>query len=136
MMNCEVSAVYNSYPQKMRESLLYLRELIYEVASDEEDEISIEETLKWNEPSYLTPNGSTIRLAWRKSKPEEYGIFFNCKTKLIPTFRELFSDRFSFEGDRAILFKIDDKIAIKELKYCILLSLTYHCRKHLTMLDE
>ena len=52
------------------------------------------------------------------------------------TFRVLFSDRFQFEGNRAIVFQKDDIIDVKALKYCILLSLTYHDRKHLNMLDD
>ena len=63
-------------------------------------------------------------------------MFFNCKTKLIETFRELFSDRFRFEGSREIIFQKDEDFDIKALKYCILLSLTYHDRKHLYMLDD
>ena len=128
-MNAQVLEVYNTYPDEIKEKLLYLRELIYAVASNEEEIQEIKETLKWNEPSYLTKGGSTIRLAWRKSNIDEYGIFFNCKTKLIPTFRELFNNKFTFEGDRAILFKLNDEVAVSEIKYCIFLALTYHRRK-------
>lgn len=78
-INPEVSAVYNSYPQKMKLKLLFLRQLIYDTATTMEEIGEIEETLKWGEPSYLTSkskNGSTIRLAWKESKQEQYSIFF------------------------------------------------------------
>ena len=61
-------------------------------------------------------------------------MYFHCKTKLIDTFRELYRDKFKFEGDRAIVFDEDDDIPIEELKHCIALAMTYHSRKHLPML--
>ncbi len=136
-----VSKVFDAYPDAVSERLLFLRQLIFETAS----EIGIndlEETLKWGEPSYLSKNGSTVRVAWRKTFPNEYGIFFNCKTSLIETFKEVYRDTFKFEGNRAILFTINtsdnnnshNEIPIEELKHCILLSLTYHSIKHLPML--
>jgi hypothetical protein len=140
-----VSEVFDTYPDAVSEQLLFLRQLIFETAS----EIGIddlEETLKWGEPSYLTKKGSTIRVAWRKSFPNEYGMFFNCKTTLIETFKEVYRESFKFEGNRAILFLINtnkndssnrdrhNEIPIEELKHCISLSLTYHSIKHLPML--
>ena len=130
-----VSEVFDAYPDAVGESLLFLRQLIFKTAS----EIGIndlEETLKWGEPSYLTKKGSTVRIAWRKSFPNEVGVFFNCKTTLVDTFKEVYRDQFKFEGNRAILFAItdNDKIPVEELKHCIALSLTYHSIKHLPML--
>jgi len=134
--NEAVRDVYNSYPEDIKSKVLYLRELIFEVASSEVSIKHIEETLKWNEPSYLSKNGSTLRVAYKVSKPMYYSMYFNCKTTLIKTFRELFSDRFTFVGNREIVFHKEDILDIEALKYCILLSLTYHDRKHLAMLDE
>lgn len=134
--NDSVSKKFDSYPDDMREKLLTLRELIYDVAKNEISIDAIEETLKWNEPSYISNNGSTLRIDWKKSKPNQYSMYFNCKTKLVETFRKLFSDRFQFEGNREIIFRKDDVSDQEALKYCILLSLTYHDRKHLVMLDE
>ena len=134
--NDDVKDKFDNYPSDMRQKLLKLRELIYYVAVNEDAITNIEETLKWNEPSYITENGSTLRIDWKKAKPNQYSIYFNCKTKLVETFRELFSDRFKFEGNREIIFHKDDVFDIEALKYCILLSLTYHDRKHLIMLDE
>jgi hypothetical protein len=134
--NSDVEKKFDNYPNDIRKKLLELREMIYDVAKHEKGIDKITETLKWNEPSYLTKNGSTIRIDYKKSKPNQYSMYFNCKTKLVKTCRELFSDRFSFEGEREIIFHKDDIIDTKALKYCILLSLTYHQRKHLPMLDE
>lgn len=129
----QVAQAFDSYPDKQREKLLNLRRLILDVAS----EIGIndlEETLKWGEPSYLTAKGSTIRVAWRKSSPQQYGIFFNCNTSLVETFREIYPDTFTYEDNRAIIFEINDQIPTKELIHCIDLSLRYHTIKHLPML--
>jgi len=131
-----VKKVFDAYPSDIRKKLLELRELIYEVATTEPTIQSMEETLKWNEPSYLTKNGSTLRIDWKPSKPNQYSMYVNCQTKLIATFIELFSDRFTFEGKREIVFQKEDVIDTEALKYCILLTLTYHDRKHLPMLDN
>jgi len=129
----QVAEVFNSYPELISEKLFELRQLIFETAlALDIDEI--EETLKWGEPSYLTKSGSTVRIAWRKSKPHEYAIFFNCKTSLIETFKEIYFDTFTFEGNRAILFNEADDIPVNALKHCIELSLRYHKIKHLPML--
>jgi len=135
-INNDVEEKYSSYPNDIREKLLKLREIIYDVAKNEDTIDNVEEALRWNEPSFITKNGSTIRIDWKKSKPNQYSIYFNCKTKLVETFKTLFSDRFSFEGNREIVFQKNDVIDLDALKYCILLSLTYHKRKHLHMLDE
>jgi len=136
--NIAVSDVFDSYPATASDKLLFLRQLIFETATNL-GITDLEETLKWGEPSYLTKNGSTIRLAWRKSFPDEYGIFFNCKTSLIETFKEVYPDIFKFEGNRAILFSInnkypDNEIPLDALTHCIKLSLTYRNIKHLPML--
>lgn len=132
--NPEVAVVFNNYPRHIRAKLMLLRQLVLETASETESIGSLEETLKWGEPSYLTRGGSTIRMGWKESKPEQYAMYFHCKTKLVDTFKELYNDKFKFKGNRAIVFSEDDEIPITELKHCILLSLTYHSRKNLPLL--
>ncbi len=126
--------MFDKYPEPMRKRIMFLRQLILETALNAEDVNKLEETLKWGEPSYLTKNGSTIRIAWKKTTPNQYFMYFHCKTKLVDTFKELYSDIFIFEGNRAIIFNENNEIPIKELKHCISLSLTYHLRKHLPLL--
>jgi len=134
--NIKVKEKFDSYPSNVKPKLHRLRELIFDVALKEHTIKNIEETLKWNEPSYITKNGSTLRIDWKKKNPDKYSMYFNCKTNLISTFKELFGDKFTFINNREISFCIDEKIDEGILKYCILLSLTYHDRKHLNMLDE
>ena len=133
----QVSAVFKTYPAFIQEKLLYLRKLIFETAAETKEVGPLLETLKWGEPSYLTAQsktGSTIRLGWKNSSPEQYAMYFNCKTRLVETFRELYPDLFNFEGNRAIIFKLGDDVPVNAVRHCIALSLTYHRRKHLGLL--
>jgi hypothetical protein len=130
----EVKEVFNAYPDNIRKKMMLLRQLVLETAEEIDSIKSIEETIKWGEPSYLSKNGSTIRMDWKKSKPDQYAMYFHCKTKLVDTFKELYKDKFNFEGNRANVFNIKDKVPVSELKHCISLSLTYHNIKHLPML--
>ena len=111
--------------------MLLLRELIIEVAKEIEAIASLQETLKWGEPSYLTKNGSTIRIDWKSKYPNQYAMYFKCTSRLVETFKTIFKDAFKFEEKRAIIFTMDEKIPTKELKFCIKAALTYHKVKHL-----
>lgn len=132
--NPEVAEVFNMYPKHMRQKLMHLRQLVLDTASETEGITTLEETLKWGEPSYVTKGGSTIRMGWKESKPDQYALYFNCNTRLVDTFKERYGNEFKFEGNRAIVFNESDVLPIDEVKHCILLSLTYHSRKHLLML--
>jgi len=132
--NLEVKKVFNTYPNNIRVKMMHLRQLVLDTAAEIDGVKSIEETLKWGEPSYITKHGSTVRMDWKKSKPDQYAMYFHCKTKLVDTFKELYKGQLKFESNRAIVFNINDKIPVNELKHCISLSLTYHTIKHLPML--
>lgn len=132
-----VHRVFTSYPAEVQEKLLFLRELIFRTAEEDQSIGLLEETLKWGEPAYLTTDsksGSTIRIGWKQSRPERYALFFNCKTRLIDTCREIYPDTFKFEKNRAIWFQLTDDIPAEAVQHCILLALTYHRRKKLHLL--
>ncbi len=126
-----IDSKFNNYPPIAREKLLALRKLILETASEIESIKSIEETLKWGEPSYLVKKGSTLRIDWKSKAPDQYAMYFKCTSKLIPTIRSIFKDKFEYEKNRAIVFKMDDTVPAKELKTCIKFALTYHQVKEL-----
>ena len=132
--NLSVARKFQSYPEDFRRKLMHLRQLILDVASVTADIGDLEETLKWGEPSYLAQGGSTVRIDWKESNPEFYAMYFNCNTKLVDTFKEIYSDSFNFEGNRAIVFHKKDKVPTRALKHCIALSLQYHKLKHLPLL--
>ncbi|MFZ6775455.1 DUF1801 domain-containing protein [Undibacterium sp. Ji83W] len=129
-----VAQVFGNYPSLIRQKLMRLRQLILDTASEYKLASTLEETLKWGEPSYLVKTGSTIRIDWKSARPEQYAMYFHCQTSLVDTFKQLYADKLTFEGNRAIIFHQDDEVAIDEVRHCILLALTYHDRKHLPML--
>ncbi|WP_425637656.1 DUF1801 domain-containing protein [Algoriphagus yeomjeoni] len=129
----EVAAVFSKYPDSVRNKMLNLRRLVLEVA-EEIGLSSLEETLKWGEPSFLAKKGSTIRMDWKAKNPDQYAMYFKCTSKLVPSFRLAYAEVFDYEGNRAIVFKMDEEIPETELKNCIKTALTYHQVKQLPML--
>jgi hypothetical protein len=118
-----------AYPPGMRRKLMRLRRLILDTAARTDGVGEIEETVKWGEPAYVTSkskSGSTVRIGWKKSKPSQYAVYFNCQTMLVDTFRTLFPNDFKYEGNRAIVFGEDDVVPVRELSFCIAAALTYH----------
>lgn len=128
----DVKRTFASYPDPVRTRLLVVRDLIL-VTADELDGVgAIQETLKWGQPSYLTPEtgaGTTIRIApTRRGSTHDYGLYVHCRTSLISTFRVMFGDVFDYERDRGLLFRTGDGLPTDELRQCIGLALTYHRR--------
>lgn len=125
---------FSAFPPTVRDRLLFVRRLIFEAASESGLDGKVEESLKWGEPSYRTRHGSTLRLDWKAATPDRYFVYFHCRTGLIDTFRELYRDRFEFDGNRAIVFRLNQDIPQAELKQCISMALNYHRIKHLPLL--
>ncbi len=128
----DVQAVFDAYPAELKPKLIHLRQLIFETASKIEGVGSLEETLKWGQPSYLThqtKSGTTIRIDRIKSTPGQYGMFFHCQTSLISTYRALYPDVLSYDGNRAIKFDQDEELPEQVLRHCIAMALTYHLNK-------
>ena len=128
----QVQAAFNKFSPVVRQKLMQLRKLIFDTAAATEGVGELEETLKWGQPSYLTKvskSGSTIRISREKKTAADFAIYFKCQTSLVATFKELYPNKFRYEGNRAILFNVDDKIPGPELSHCIALALTYHLNK-------
>ena len=125
-----VASTFDAYDGAVRKELLALRQLILDTANATPDVGPIEETLKWAQPSYLTSvsgSGSTIRIApTAKKSSHDYAMFFICHTTLVDDFKSLFGDLFSYDGNRAVLFRVGDTIPKNELRECIAMALTYH----------
>lgn len=126
----EVQEVFNNYPEGVRGKLESLRMLILDTARDTNGITELEETLKWGEPSYVTKNGSTLRIDWKPRSPDQYAMYFQCTSRLVDTFRLVFGNTFQYEGKRAIIFPLNQKIPVEELKECIRATLRYHKVKH------
>ena len=132
--NPQVAAVFKNYPEEVRDKMQRLRALIIETAEETPSVNAMEETLKWGEPSYITKTGSTLRMDWKAKSPEQYALYFQCSSRLIETFRVVFEEDFLFEANRAIVFKLNQKLPIEQLKECIKAALIYHDVKHLMTL--
>lgn len=124
--NIEFEAKLRSYPDFVRDKMYYLRELVKETAAEIPEVIELEETLKWGEPSFMTKNGSTLRMDWKEKTPDQYQMYFKCTSRLVETFKLVFGNHFQYEKNRAIVFRIDQKIPMRELKKCVKAALLYH----------
>jgi hypothetical protein len=126
-----VEAVFGAYPKPVKAKLLALRRLILDTAKATKGVGTLQETLKWGQPSYLTPetkSGSTIRIDQVKPVPGQYAVYFHCQTNLVETFRELYPE-LRYEGNRAILLDAENKVPGAALRHCVALALTYHLGK-------
>ena len=128
----KVQEKFELYPKNVKSQLLFLRDLIFKIAAQTEMVGDIEETLKWGEPSYVTSktrSGSTVRIDWKQGTPDNYYIYFNCKTTLVDSFKEIYGDIFIYGGNRSLIFHKDEQIPVNELSDCIAMALTYHLSK-------
>ncbi len=128
----DVESVFAGYPERLREKLMRLRQVIFDSAAEMEAVGPLEETLKWGQPSYLTPaskSGTTIRIDQLGSEPDRYGLFVHCQTSLIETFRDFYPDELEYDGKRGIRFDVDEDPPQDALRHCIGLALTYHLDK-------
>ena len=132
-MNRAVNEKFDAFPELARNQLLAIRNSIFDIPGTEHIS-EITETLKWGEPSYLSKYGSTVRLSWKSKYPGHVSVFFNCKTSLVETFRELYRDDFIFIENRELRFLIAEPIPMAQLMSCITMSLRYHKIKHLPLL--
>jgi hypothetical protein len=131
-MNTNVQKKFESYPEHIRPKLQHLRQLILDVAASDESIGELEETLKWGEPAYLTTktkSGTTVRIDWKPKYPDQYAMYVNCQTTLVDTFRSLFPD-LKCEGDRAVVFDINQALPENEVQVCISMALKYHLTKN------
>jgi len=127
-----VAQAFATYSPAQREKLLLLRQLILQTAEQTTGVGHIDEAVRWQQPSYLTGetgSGSTIRIDAIRGSSQNYAMYFNCNTTLVDDFKQLYSKVFRFEGNRALIFNVADKLPRDELRHCISLALTYHLRK-------
>lgn len=124
-----VAAAFDAFPDEARPELLKMRDLIFNVAAETDGVGALQETLKWGQPAYLTPetkSGSTIRLG----APKDGGaaLYAHCQTTIISDFRGLFPDEFTYEGNRAVRFAEGDDLKPDALSLLIKSALTYHVK--------
>ncbi len=127
-----VKAAYWAMPPLQRSLALTLRRLVLDTARATKGVGRIEEALRWQQPSYLTSetgSGSTIRIDAVKGSATEVALYFHCQTGLVDQFRQRYANGFRYEGNRAIVFDINEILTEKSISHCIAIALTYHLRK-------
>jgi hypothetical protein len=127
-----VRAAFEKYEEGERQVLLDLRELIFATARSDDRIGPLTETLKWNEPAYLTDTtkaGSTLRLGHSKLTGGP-ALFVSCSTPLLSTIRALDTERvLDCQGLRDIgVTKVTEQNRAM-LQTCMVKTLTYHLEK-------
>jgi hypothetical protein len=135
-MRAAVKAKFATYAAAQRKQLLAMRELVFAAAAETPGVGIVEETLKWGQPSYLTPetrSGTTIRLDAHPSGG--VAMYVNCQTDLVATFRAHYP-KLEYEGVRAVVFPSGKRVPARELRHMMALTLTYHARKKAPRLER
>ncbi|MEM1163375.1 MAG: DUF1801 domain-containing protein [Pseudomonadota bacterium] len=125
----EVAKVFASFPPGARAGLLVLRNLILRVAAETDGVGTLQETLKWGQPAYLTVrprSGSTLRLGVPKTGG--FAIYAHCQTTIISEFRDVFPADFAYDGNRAVLFRDGERPDTARLEMLVRRGLTYHLK--------
>lgn len=125
-----VAERFQAFPDDKRERMLALRALIFDTAQSTPGVGPLQETLKWNQPAYLTKDsgsGTTLRLD--VSKQGSPALYVHCQTSLIQDFRAHHPDSFDYEGNRAARLRAEDPIPDEATEQFIRAALTYHLAK-------
>ncbi len=120
----KVAAAFEALPEETRRGALALRELIFETAATLPRAQPLEEALRWGQPAYLAPKGSTIRLGGHKAA--KFALFVHCQSRLMGDFTSAFPGEDQIEGSRAVLFETLDQIDSTRHGWLIARALTYH----------
>ncbi len=118
-----VAAAFDALPKGARTGALKLRELIFETAASLPRAQPLQEALRWRQPAYLAPKGSTIRLGEHKSA--SFALFVHCQSRLMGDFTSAFPGEDRIDGNRAILFDDPDQIDATRHGWLIAKALTY-----------
>jgi len=120
----KVAAAFDALPKDARAGALTLRDLIFETAQSLPAAQPLREELRWGQPAYLAPKGSTIRLGGHKAA--SFALFVHCQSRLMGDFTLAFPDEDRIDGNRAILFDDPDQIDPIRHGWLIARALTYH----------
>ncbi|MDA7964552.1 DUF1801 domain-containing protein [Ruegeria sp.] len=119
-----VAAAFKALPPGTRAGALALRALIYDTAATLPRAQPMQEALRWGQPAYLAPKGSTIRLGGHRSAP--FALFVHCQSRLMGDFTSAFPGEDRIDGNRAVLFDSPDQIDATRHGWLIARALTYH----------
>ncbi len=122
----EVDRVISRYAPPVRDGVLALRSMIFDVAANLPAIGPLEEALRWGQPAYLTSSraGSTIRLG--PHRDATFAIFAHCQSTIIRSYAQAFPGWDRIDGNRAVLFDDVTQIEPERLTRLVRHALTYH----------
>lgn len=119
----KVAAVIDGYAPEVKAGVLCLRGLIFEVA-EALGTGPLEEALRWGQPAYLAPRGSTLRLGPHKAA--RFALYAHCRSRVIPDYAAAFPGWDRLDGTRAVLFDRVEQVEPERLSQLIGHALRYH----------
>ena len=119
-----------AYTPKAQMPLTQLRKLVHETALVLPEVGEVTEALRWKQFSFVTEKGgSTFRIDGKRDDPQKVAVFFHCQSGLIDEFKTYYSNTLKFEGKRAIILDVNEKLPEAKLRHCISLALTQQLRE-------
>lgn len=125
----DIAAAIDQHPPDVAGRLHDLRALIHDVAASTDGCGTLSESLKWGQPSFqaLRPkSGTPLRIG--APKTGGVALYAHCQTTVISQARDIFSDAFRFDGNRAILLPLTGDWAEGPLRHVIRSALTYRLK--------
>lgn len=126
-----VKQIFDNFPSKVRKNLLFIRSLVFEIADENACVGELQETLKWESPSYITHSpkvGTTLRLSKVRSEENKIALSVHCQSSLIGEFKAVYPE-LEYDGNRSLIFDVDEALPVSTIEHFISLALTYHYRK-------
>lgn len=115
----EVETVFNTFADDTRAGALALRGLVLGIGGDE-----VTETLRWGQPAYVTPKGSTLRVGPHKEAC--FALYAHCQSTIVSSYAAAFPGWDRLDGNRAVLFDTPKDIEPERLSHLIRHALNYH----------
>ena len=126
-----VADIFEAYPEPIKNKMMIVRSLIFQSANSLAEVGMIEEKTQWGEPAYRTKpkTGSTIRIDWKEKKSNYLCVYFNCKTTIVDTIKEIYGNTFRYEGNRCVLIEATSPLPTTALLDCFAIALTYYSKR-------
>ena len=121
----DIKTVTKQYPDQIQKRFVEFRSIVVNVAENIDDLKWVEESIKWNEPTFKSNIGSPFRFGWNSKSKDQFGIYFICTTTLVETFKKLYPDFFTFDRNRGLIFQSEQVFVKEPLEHCIELALRY-----------
>lgn len=120
------SEALKSFPSIIKQAFGEIRDLVHQVAREEQTIAEVHEVLRWGQLSFVSDTGSTFRMGWHEKEPSFLRLYFQCTSRLIPVFRSVFGKQLVYESNRALVFKIEEPLPKEILIEVIRAALLYH----------